>query len=312
MKHLLGIKGLDTWEVEEILERAAYWANRPAERSQALSGTFVANLFFEPSTRTRLSFEVAEKRLGADVLQFRAETASTQKGETLYDTLRTLESMGVEIAVIRHPESYILEPLAKQVKISLINAGDGWNEHPTQCLLDLLTIKQHFGQFEGLKVAIIGDILHSRVARSHLSIMPQLGISLVFSGPDHLMLEEKEFHHKARVVDMDEAVTQSDVVMMLRVQRERHHGGLILTPQDYHFSYGLTEKRARQMKKGAVIMHPAPVNRDVEIASSLVECEKSLIQKQVANGVAVRMAVLERCKQGGSKGWAFSSKTLMC
>jgi aspartate carbamoyltransferase catalytic subunit len=307
--HLTGMKELSAYQIDALLARADYWAKQQGVHEQVLGGRFVANLFFEPSTRTRFSFEVAQKRLGANVLNFSAETSSTTKGETVYDTLRTLESMGVEAAVIRTKENGLLEQLAGKVGLSLINAGDGTNEHPTQCLLDLLTMKQQFGRIAGLTVAIIGDLRHSRVLGSHLHALPKLGAKLLLSGPPEMMRAQTELPPTAKVLDIDEAVRTADVVMMLRVQLERHNESLFSSKEAYHQAYGLTLERAQAMKSGAVIMHPAPVNRGVEIADELVECEKSLIFKQVTNGVAVRMAVMESLLNGGENAWVSSLET---
>lgn len=297
-------------QLESLLERADYWASHPGTGSQALAGRFVANLFFEPSTRTRFSFEVAEKRLGAHVLNFSAESSSTTKGESMYDTLRTLESMGVEAAVIRTSENNLLEQLSRQVGLSIINAGDGTNEHPTQCLLDLLTMKQHFQTIAGLKVAIVGDIRHSRVAGSHIHALPALGAQLVFAGPPSMMHQPSELPAGVKIESIDEAVRTADVVMMLRVQLERHKENIFSSQEEYHQAFGLTLERERAMKRHAVIMHPAPVNRGVEIHTDLVECERSLIFKQVANGVAARMAVLENVLNGGNAVWGSSLETV--
>lgn len=297
---LIGLKELSPEAICALLDRAQWWAERPKERSEVLRGRFVANLFFEPSTRTRFSFEVAARRLGADVLNFSAATSSVQKGESHYDTLRTLEAMGVEAAVVRLAEPGVLAELAPRLAMRLVNAGDGANEHPTQALLDMLTIRQRFGRLEGLTVAIIGDIAHSRVARSNLYGLTKFGARVLFAGPEPLL-----WHGHgglAEVVSVDEAVEAADVVMMLRVQRERHVDPAAV-PEDYLARYGLTVERARRMKPHAVILHPAPVNRGVEIADELVEDPRSLIFRQVTNGVAVRMAVLERAVRGGDAGW---------
>lgn len=307
--HLIGMKELTTEQIERLLDRARYWAERPGVQTDALKGRFVANLFFEASTRTRFSFEVAEKRLGAHVLNFIPETSSTVKGETIYDTLRTLEAMGVEAAVIRTKKDGLLKELAADVGLHLINAGDGTNEHPTQCLLDLLTMKQQFGRIEGLTVAIIGDLRHSRVLGSHLHALPKLGANLLLAGPASMMPQSQIVPDGVKTVGIDEAVRTADVVMMLRVQLERHTDALFVSKEEYHQAHGLTLERARMMKPGAVIMHPAPVNRGVEIHSDLVECEKSLIKKQVTNGVAARMAVLEIVLKGSEMTWESSLAT---
>ncbi|MFA4132328.1 MULTISPECIES: aspartate carbamoyltransferase catalytic subunit [unclassified Brevibacillus] len=305
--HLIGLKDLSKEQIIQLLERAEYWAARPTEQADILRGRFVANLFFEASTRTRFSFEVAQKRLGAHVLNFIPETSSTVKGETVYDTIRTLEAMGVEAAVIRTKKEGLLQELAESVDLKLINAGDGTNEHPTQCLLDLLTMKRQFGKLSGLTVAIIGDLRHSRVLGSHLHALPKLGVNLLLSGPATMM--PAHIPQGVKIVEMEEAVQTADVVMMLRVQLERHAESLYLSKEEYHKAHGLTLDRAKMMKPGAVIMHPAPVNRGVEIHTDLVECETSLIQTQVTNGVAARMAVLETLLKGSEMTWESSLAT---
>lgn len=305
--HLIGLKDLSKEQIIQLLERAEYWAARPTEQADILRGRFVANLFFEASTRTRFSFEVAQKRLGAHVLNFIPETSSTVKGETVYDTIRTLEAMGVEAAVIRTKKEGLLQELAESVDLKLINAGDGTNEHPTQCLLDLLTMKRQFGKLSGLTVAIMGDLRHSRVLGSHLHALPKLGVNLLLSGPATMM--PAHIPQGVKIVEMEEAVQTADVVMMLRVQLERHAESLYLSKEEYHKAHGLTLERAKMMKSGAVIMHPAPVNRGVEIHTDLVECETSLIQTQVTNGVAARIAVLETLLKGSEMTWESSLAT---
>ncbi|WP_289142391.1 aspartate carbamoyltransferase catalytic subunit [uncultured Brevibacillus sp.] len=307
MAHLIGLKDLTKEQMIRLLERADYWANCPAEQANILHGRFMANLFFEASTRTRFSFEVAQKRLGAHVLNFIPETSSAVKGETVYDTIRTLEAMGVEAAVIRTKKEGLLQELAETVDMKLINAGDGTNEHPTQCLLDLLTMKRQFGKLAGLTVSIIGDLRHSRVLGSHLHAMPKLGINLLLSGPTSMM--PAQVPDGVKIVGMEEAVQTADVVMMLRVQLERHAESLYISKEEYHQAHGLTLERAKMMKTGAVIMHPAPVNRGVEIHTDLVECSTSLIQRQVTNGVAARMAVLETLLKGSEMTWEPSLAT---
>ncbi len=308
-RHLLGIKDLTAEEIGQILERAQFWSDHEFNPENMIpltnQGKFVANLFFEPSTRTRFSFEVAQKKLGLHVLPFTAESSSVTKGETLYDTIKTLENLGVEAVVVRHREDRILEPLIDRVNVGLVNAGDGVTEHPTQFLLDVLTMKQHFGRVEGLKVAIIGDLRHSRVARSHLWGLPLLGAQVILSGPEEMTIDLNQGpYDRNKIVTMpiDQAISEADVVMMLRVQLERHQSSLFSSAEAYHQQYGLTLERAGRMKKGAVIMHPAPVNRGVEIDSRLVEADNSLIFRQVKNGVYVRMAVMERAL-GGMETW---------
>ncbi|WP_232698421.1 aspartate carbamoyltransferase catalytic subunit [Brevibacillus daliensis] len=318
MKHLLGTKDLNKKQMEAILGGAQYWAEHPKKQSDLLYGRFIANLFFEASTRTRFSFEVAEKRLGAHVLNFSETDSSTKKGETIYDTLRTLESMGVETAVIRTGYDGLFKELIaqKNLQMNLVNAGEGTMEHPTQCLLDMLTMQQQFGGLQGLKVAIIGDLRHSRVCSSHLHALPKMGAEIMIAGPATFMCEKDTLPNGVHMVEMDEAITTADVVMMLRVQLERHSGMLFPSREEYHKQFGLTLERATMMKKNAIIMHPAPFNRGVEIDGKLVESKQSVIFPQVANGVAVRMAVLEGVMTGemigGANQWEPSLKMANC
>jgi aspartate carbamoyltransferase catalytic subunit len=246
-------------------------------------------LFYEPSTRTRYSFEVAEKRLGLNVLNFEAASSSVQKGESLYDTVRTLQSVGADAVVIRHPQDRYFDELST-VSIPILNAGDGCGNHPTQSLLDLLTIQQEFDTLEGLTVSIIGDLRHSRVARSNASLLRKMGADVQFSGPEQWF--DQDFAD-GRFVPIDEAVQSADVVMMLRIQHERHADAMNLTKEQYHHRYGLTVAREKTMKANSIILHPAPFNRGYEIADELVEGEKSRIFKQMENGVGIRMAALE-------------------
>lgn len=288
-RSLLGLKDLSRGEIESILDRAAYWASQQEKVVPVLSTSFVANMFFENSTRTRFSFEMAEKRLGAQVLNFAAAASSVEKGESIYDTVKTLESMGIDAGVIRLKPSGVLEDLAGKISVPLINAGDGNNEHPTQALLDLFTMKKKFGTLQGLSVSIIGDISHSRVARSDLWALRKFGADVRFCAPQNMQAPELD----APYVTMEEAL-KADVVMMLRVQLERHEKGLFPSSEDYRAQYGLTEERAARLSKHTLIMHPAPVNRNVEIDDAVVECSQSAIFTQMSNGVPVRMAVMER------------------
>ena len=290
MKHLLTTTQLTTREIIDILAEAQEFAEGKVWRPDRK--IFVTNLFFEPSTRTKSSFYVAERRLGLEVIPFEADTSSVLKGETLYDTILTLESIGISAVVIRHKVDNYFAELVGKTNVSIVNAGDGCGHHPTQSLLDLLTIKQEFGTFKGIKVAIIGDIRHSRVARSNADTLTRLGAEVVFSGPkewfDESLLKFGQYE------DIDSAVETSDVVMLLRVQHERHEKKGHFVKDEYHDRYGLTEEREKRMKPGSIIMHPAPVNRGVEIADSLVQCKRSRIFKQMENGVFVRMAVQKR------------------
>lgn len=300
MNHLIDTRFLTKEEIEFILARARYWETHAQEGSPELRGRFVANLFFEPSTRTRFSFEVAEKRLGLNVLNFQSEVSSTTKGESLYDTVKTLSSIGVEAVVIRHREEEdVLNLLEKDVGCAIINAGLGKFAHPTQALLDLYTIQKHFGKLDGLTVAIIGDLRHSRVARSNLWSLKTMGAKVVVSGPE--TMRDLEIEEHAPYLPLEEAIAASDVVMMLRIQLERHDQTYVSSREEYHQRYGMTEERIHLMKPGAILLHPAPVNRDVELAGSLVEHPRSKIFAQMTNGVWIRMAVLERALTGGKQ-----------
>ncbi|ASA23534.1 aspartate carbamoyltransferase catalytic subunit [Paenibacillus donghaensis] len=290
-RSLLGLKDLDASEISQLLNRTAYWDNQKEKLTPVLEAHFISNMFFENSTRTRFSFEMAEKRLGAQVLNFTSAASSVEKGESIYDTVRTLESMGIDAGVIRLKPAGVLQQLAEKVSIPLINAGDGNNEHPTQALLDLYTMKQAFGELKGLKVSIIGDIMHSRVARSNLWALTKLGAQVQFCAPENMRASELAAY--APYVSIEEAL-KADVVMMLRVQLERHASDMLQSAEDYRRQYGLTEERASKLDKHTIIMHPAPVNRNVEIDDAVVESSQSLIFPQMANGVPVRMAVIER------------------
>lgn len=297
MKHLLTTNALSLEEVRMIIEEAQAFAEGATWQPE--QQTFVANLFFEPSTRTKCSFEVAERKLGLNIIPFEVNASSVLKGETLYDTIRTLESIGVDAVVIRHSEDNYFSELEGKLKTSIINAGDGCGHHPTQSLLDLLTIQQEFGHFYGLKVAIIGDIRHSRVARSNADVLHRLGAEVVFSGPEEWF--DESLLESGKYEEIDQAIATSDVVMLLRIQHERHEQDGQDGKEAYHKKFGLTVEREKTMKPGSIIMHPAPVNRDVEIADELVECERSRIFKQMENGVFVRMAVLKSALQEGGK-----------
>ncbi|HET7628763.1 MAG TPA: aspartate carbamoyltransferase catalytic subunit [Bacillales bacterium] len=296
MNHLLTMDELPLATIEKLLNNAEQISKG---RSVALKEqTFVCNMFFEPSTRTKLSFEVAEKRLGLEVLNLDQQTSSIQKGESLYDTIRLLEEIGVKAIVIRHSQDRYFDDLADRVHIPILNAGDGCGNHPTQSLLDVLTMQQEFLVLQGLNVVIAGDVRHSRVARSNASVLKRMGANVIFSGPEAWFDESIP---DGTFVPFDEAVEQADVLMMLRIQHERHGEKMQMTKEQYHETYGLTIERAKRMKSTSIIMHPAPFNRDVEIASELVECERSRIFHQMRNGVAVRMAVLEWALQQGEE-----------
>jgi len=284
IKHLTRLSDFTIEEIKEILERANRYAS--GEELPKLEGKVIANLFFEPSTRTQYSFMMAEQKLGLQMMDFTAETSSVQKGETLYDTVKTFEAIGVDGVVIRHPQNNYFEELIPHLNIPIFNGGDGSGNHPTQSLLDLLTIYQEYGKFEGLKIAIVGDIAHSRVAHTNIEVMNRLGMEVHLVAPEQFQEDGYQWEN------LDDVLEEMDIIMLLRVQHERHDGGMQLTKEEYHAQYGLTLEREKRMKEGAIIMHPAPFNRGVEIADDVVECKQSRIFKQMSNGVFVRMSVL--------------------
>jgi aspartate carbamoyltransferase catalytic subunit len=300
LHHLLTLDGLPRATIVRLLDRAQEFADGVDTR-KALAGIAVCTLFFEPSTRTRLSFQRAAQRLHADVLSFDAATSSTTKGETALDTLKNIEAMGVRGFVIRHHQDGVLNELARHVNADthLINAGDGRSAHPTQGLLDMLTLRQAKGDdFSKLKIAIVGDVLHSRVARSDLHALRTLGAGDIrICGPALLLPPVDDsggmLHGCLVTQNFDEALDGVDAVMMLRLQRERMEQGLVSSLEDYHRDYGLTEARLKRAAADAVVLHPGPMNRGVEIDDAVADGPQSLILQQVANGVAVRMAVLE-------------------
>ena len=294
-RHLLGIEGLEPAAITAILDAAESFAEistREIKKVPTLRGKTVVNFFVEPSTRTRSSFELAEKRLSADSLNFSTSTSSLVKGETLLDTAKNLEAMAPEFIVMRHSEPGAPHFLAKHCRASIINAGDGSHEHPTQALLDAFTIRQRKGRLEGLRVAIVGDILHSRVARSNVLLLTRMGADVVVCAPPTLMPRGTERQGYAVTFRMDEAVEGADVVMMLRIQLERMQGGFFPTLREYARLYGLNEARLKRAARDAIVMHPGPINRGVEITGEVADGNASVILEQVTNGVAVRMSVL--------------------
>ena len=294
-RHLLGIETLKAEEITLILDTAeslAQISQREIKKVPTLRGRTVVNFFVEPSTRTRSSFEIAEKRLSADSLNFSPGSSSLVKGETLADTARNLEAMAPDFIVIRHSEPGAPHMLARICRSSIINAGDGAHEHPTQALLDAYTLRQRKGRLRGLRVAIVGDILHSRVVRSNIFLLNTMGAEVVLAGPPTLMPRGIESLGATVARSIDEAVEGVDAIMMLRVQQERMARGYFPSVREYFRLYGLTPARAALAKSDAIIMHPGPINRGVEIASEVADGPLSVILEQVTNGVAVRMAVL--------------------
>ncbi len=293
--HLLGIENLDPEDIDLILETAESFvevSTRNIKKVPALKGKTVVNLFFENSTRTRSSFEIAAKRLSADLINFNSSVSSLKKGESLKDTVLTLEAMNPNIIVIRHSASGSPYYLTTFAKSSIVNAGDGFHEHPTQALLDALTIKQVFGTIRGLKITIVGDILHSRVARSNIFLHKKMGNDVSVVGPPSLVPEEFEKMGAKVHYNLKNGIKNSDIIMMLRVQGERGAGRYFPSVREYRNYFAITKELASYAKKSFILMHPGPINRDVEIDTSLADSDKSVILQQVTNGIAVRMAVL--------------------
>ena len=294
-KDLLGIAELSPEEIALVLDTAVAMkevGSRPIKKVPALRGKTVVNLFFEPSTRTRTSFEIAEKRLSADTLSVAIGTSSVVKGETLVDTALNLEAMSPDMIVLRHSSSGACHLLSRVCRSAIVNAGDGTNEHPTQALLDALTIRERKGRLRGLKVAIVGDLLHSRVLRSNIHLLTKMGADVWICGPPTLVPAEIKRFGVQVTSHVDEAVADADVVMLLRIQLERMEGAYFPSLREYFQVFGMTEARLRLAKPDVMIMHPGPMNRGVEIASEVADGPYSVILDQVANGVAVRMAVL--------------------
>ncbi|MFV0255577.1 MAG: aspartate carbamoyltransferase catalytic subunit [Erysipelotrichaceae bacterium] len=288
MNNLFNLHSLSIQEIRDILISAESFHNNSFK---GYHNKVIGNLFFEPSTRTSYSFQMAAHRLGCQVLNFSPESSSLLKGESFYDTVKTFESLGVSALIIRHPDKEYYKQLTN-INVPIINGGDGTGNHPTQSLLDLLTIYQEFGYFAGLKVVIVGDIKHSRVAHTNIEIMQRLDMEVFISGPTEF--KEEKYNY----LNFDTAIKTCDVIMLLRVQHERHQLKTTISTQQYHQQYGLTLKRVKTMKKDAIILHPAPFNRNVEIADEVVECQQSRIFKQIENGVYIRMALIARALEG--------------
>jgi aspartate carbamoyltransferase catalytic subunit len=294
-RHLLGIAGLAADEITLILDTTEAMkeiGGRAVKKVPTLRGRTVVNLFFEPSTRTRTSFEIAEKRLSADTLSIATATSSVTKGESLLDTVHNLEAMSPDMIVMRHGSSGAPHLLARTCRSAIINAGDGMHEHPTQALLDAFTIREHKGRLAGLKIAIVGDLLHSRVLRSNVLLLNTMGADVWACGPSTLMPSGFDRFGVRGTTSVDEALEGADVVMVLRIQHERMHGHFIPSVREYFTLFGLTPERLRRAASDVIVMHPGPMNRGVEIDSAVADGPFSVILEQVSNGVAVRMAVL--------------------
>ncbi len=296
IKHLTGLEGVPGDDIRLILDTADSFREileRPIKKVPTLTGVTVVNFFYEASTRTRLSFEMAEKRLSADTVNFSTSTSSTRKGETLKDTIRNIEAMKIDIVVIRHSHSGAADYLARVTDAIILNAGDGCHEHPTQGLLDLLTMRQHINRpFKGLRVLLVGDFRHSRVIRSNIWGLKALGASVAVCGPPSLIPAGAAAFGVDIYDDLDEALVGADVVNVMRIQLERQEGGLIPSLREYNRTFGLTRERLNNTKKDLVIMHPGPINRGVEIDTDVADGPRSVILEQVTNGVAIRMACL--------------------
>lgn len=293
---MLSISQHSPEEIENLLHQALEMAN--GKYFTPKKNIFVSNLFFENSTRTKISFEVAERKLGLSVIPFDVSQSSVNKGESLYDTVKTLQSIGIDLVVIRHPQNEYYKDL-ENIDIEIINGGDGTGNHPSQTMLDLMTIKQEFGSFKDLKIAIVGDIKHSRVANSTSEALKKLGAKVYFSGPKEWF--SGEISNNGTYRDLDSLIPEIDVLMLLRIQHERHENSF--STENYLQNYGLTKEREIKMKPNAIIMHPAPINRNVEIDTGLVECKRSRIFKQMENGVFARMAILKNALE--KRGFEF-------
>lgn len=303
-KHLINLKDLTAEEITYILDTAQGFeqiSTRSVKKAPALRGKLVVNLFFEDSTRTRNSFTLAASRLSADILEFTKKSSSVSKGETLLDTARNLEAMGIDIVVIRHGAAGAPKFLARNMDACIVNAGDGYCEHPTQALLDVYTIRKNKDKLKGLKIAIVGDIAHSRVARSNMWAMTKLGAEVIFVGPPTLMPAYVKDLPVQVSYSLDEVIEKVDVVNMLRIQFERMGGNAFPSVREYSHYFGLTEERMKRAKSDILIMHPGPINRGLEIESRVADGPNSVILQQVQNGIAVRMAVLFLVNQAAAQ-----------
>jgi len=303
-RHLLGLEGVSNDEIQLILDTASSFKTvleRPIPKVPTLRGKTVVNLFFEPSTRTRISFELAEKRISADSVNFTTSGSSVLKGETLKDTAKNIEAMKINFVVIRHAAAGAPHFLARCLDASIVNAGDGTHEHPTQALLDLMTLKERFGKLRGLKVAIVGDIAHSRVARSNIHGLKTVGAHVGICGPATLIPRDVEKFGVTVYPKLNDAISDANVLLVLRIQLERQKKGMFPSLREYRSLWGITRERLEQCKRDVVIMHPGPINRGVELDSDVADSGFSVILNQVTNGVAVRMAILYLLAGGRAK-----------
>lgn len=307
LKNFVSVENLSEEEVTALIKRAEYFKNGGAA-NKLTKPVYVTNMFFEDSSRTHTSFEMAERKLGLTVIPFDSAHSSVNKGETLYDTSLVMNALGVDLEVIRHSQNEYYKDLIhpnedQHLNIGVVNAGDGSGQHPSQCLLDMMTIHEHFGHIEGLKVAIVGDITNSRVAKSNMELLTKLGAKVYFSGPDYWY--DHAYDKYGEYKPLDELIPEMDVMMLLRVQHERHAGDpneKKFDAAEYHEKYGINQKRYDELKDDAIIMHPGPINHDVELAGKLVEAPKSMFFRQMQNGVFMRMAMLEAVIRGRKLG----------
>ena len=294
LKHLLNVESLKLEHINEIISLAEYYENEKIKKFNDLNGKTIANLFFEPSTRTKTTFELASKRLSADFINIDVANSSTNKGESVLDMIKTLEAMNCDMFIVRHSVSGTSHYVAQEVdkNIAVINAGDGSHAHPTQAMLDMYTIKKNKGDFQNLNISIVGDILHSRVARSTLAALKILSVKNInMVGPKNLMPENINELDANYIQNLEEGITDADVIIMLRLQKERMHEALIST-DEYYKTYGLTEKKIKSAKKDVIVMHPVPINRGIEIDSKVADGKNSVILDQVSSGIAIRMAIM--------------------
>lgn len=307
LPHFVSVENLSVEEVEALINRAEYFKNGGAT-PRLTQPVYISNMFFEDSSRTHTSFEMAERKLGPTVIPFDPAHSSVNKGETLYDTSLIMDAVGVDIEVIRHPQNEYYQDLItpqkhQHLNIGVINGGDGSGQHPSQCLLDMMTIHEHFEHFKGLKVAIVGDITNSRVAKSNMELLTRLGAEVYFSGPEYWY--SSEFDKYGKYEKLDKLISEMDVIMLLRVQHERHSNDpneKNFDAKKYHDKYGINHKRYQALKPDAVIMHPGPINHDVELSGDLVESDKCMFTRQMQNGVFMRMAMIEAVLRGRKLG----------
>lgn len=305
LNHFVTVKDLTSEEILALINRAEFFKKGGSVQTLT-EPVYISNMFFEDSSRTHTSFEIAERKLGLTVIPFDSKHSSVNKGETLYDTSLIMDAVGIDIEVIRHSKNKYYQDLINtsgKLNLGIINAGDGSGQHPSQCMLDMMTIYEQFGKFENLKIAIVGDITNSRVAKSNMQLLKKLGAKIYFAGPEYWY--DKKFDEYGKLSELDEILPELDVVMLLRVQHERHQKDTHEAEFDskqYHQKYGINKTRYQKLKENAIIMHPGPINHDVELSGELVEAPKSMFYQQMKNGVFMRMAMIEAVMRGRKLG----------